>query len=152
MLESAKKFYVRSIHLVARHVFPSSLRVFLHKLRGVNIGKNVYIGLDVHIDDDNTELITIEDGVYIAPECMILTHKRDMSNYKYGMWVGECKFKKEPVKICKGAHIGSRVLIFPGVTVNEGAVIGAYSLVTKDVPPYTLALGIPAKVVKEYKV
>lgn len=144
------KFWSRFLHHLARHVFPSSLRIFIHRLRGAKIGKGVYIGLDVHIDDDNTELITIEDGVYIAPECMILTHKRDMSDYSKGMWVGDCKFKKGAVKICKGAHIGSRVLIFPGVTINEGAIIGACSLVTKDIPAYALAVGIPAKVIKEF--
>lgn len=145
-----KKILIRLLHHLARHAFPSTLRIFLHRLRGVKIGKNVYIGLDVHIDDDNTEMITIEEGVYIAPECMILTHKRDMSNYSKGMWVGDCQFKKGPVRICKGAHIGSRVLIFPGVTISEGAIIGANSLVTKDIPPYTLSIGTPAKVIKEY--
>jgi len=149
-MKIVKKFITRFLHLLARHLFPNSVRVFIHRLRGAKIGKNVYIGLDVHLDDDNTELIIIEDGVYIAPECMILTHKRDMSLYKKGMWVGECEFKKGIVKICKGAHIGSRALIFPGVTIHEGAVIGAYSLVTKDIPAYTLAIGIPAKVVKAY--
>ena len=145
-----KKIVTRFLHHFARHSFPSSLRIFFHRLRGAKIGKNVYIGLDVHIDDDNTELITIEEGVYIAPECMILTHKRDMSNYKKGRWVGECKFRKGAVKICKGAHIGSRVIVFPGVTIGEGAIIGANSLVTKDIPTYSLALGSPAKVIKYY--
>lgn len=145
-----RKFVTRLLHHLARHSFPSSLRIFFHRLRGANIGKNVYIGLDVHIDDDNTQLITIEEGVYIAPECMILTHKRDMSTYKKGMWVGECKFKKGAVKICKGAHLGSRVIVFPGVTIEEGAIIGANSLVTKNIPAYSLALGSPAKVIKYY--
>lgn len=145
-----KKIVIRLLHHFARHSFPSALRVFLHRLRGAKIGKNVYIGLDVHIDDDNTELITIEEGVYIAPECMILTHKRDMSSYKKGMWVGDCEFRKGAVKICKGAHLGSRVIIFPGVTIEEGAIIGANSLVTKNIPAYSLALGSPAKVIKYY--
>ncbi|HCU07040.1 MAG TPA: acyltransferase [Holosporales bacterium] len=144
------KIITRILHHFARHSFPSSLRVFFHRLRGAKIGKNVYIGLDVHIDDDNTELITIEEGVYIAPECMILTHKRDLSTYKKDMWVGDCKFRKGAINIRKGAHIGSRVIIFPGVTIEEGAIIGANSLVTKDIPAYSLALGSPAKVIKYY--
>ncbi len=45
--------------------------------------------------------------------------------------------------------IGMETLIMPGVTIGDGAIVGAYSLVTKDIPPYTIATGRPAKVVKE---
>lgn len=50
--------------------------------------------------------------------------------------------------IKKGAMIGMNTTIMPGVTVGEGAIVGAYSLVTKDIPAWTIATGRPAKVVK----
>ena len=48
----------------------------------------------------------------------------------------------------KGCLVGTHTLIMPGVTVGEGAIVGAYSLVTKDIPAWTIAVGRPAKVVK----
>jgi len=96
-----KKIYIRFLHHFARHSFPSSLRIFFHRLRGVNIGKNVFIGLDVHIDDDNPGLVKIEDNVFLTPECMLLTHKRDISSYKKGDWIGNQKFIRNTILIEK---------------------------------------------------
>ena len=146
-----KKIWIRLLHHFARHSFPSSLRIFFHRLRGVNIGKNVFIGLDVHIDDDNPDLITIEDNVFLTPECMLLTHKRDISSYKKGDWIGDKHFIREAIIIKKGVHVGIGSIIMPGVTIGEGAIIGAGSVVTKDIPPYSLAVGVPAKVIKYFE-
>ena len=49
-----------------------------------------------------------------------------------------------------GAHIGIGAIIMPGVTIGEGAIIGAGSVVTKDIPPYCVAVGAPAKVIKSF--
>ena len=119
-------------------------------MRGVKIGKNVFIGLDVHIDDDHPSRVSIEDNVFITAEVFILTHKRNINKYRKDRWIGDCPIINSRVIIQKGAHIGIRSIILPGVTIGKGAVIGAGSIVTKDIPPYTLAMGIPAKVVKEY--
>lgn len=54
----------------------------------------------------------------------------------------------QPIKICDGAHIGIGAIIMPGVTIGEGAVVGAGAVVTKDVPPYSIAVGVPAKVIR----
>ena len=62
-----------------------------------------------------------------------------------------CPFKEGEVIIKDGAHIGIGAILMPGITIGEGAVIGAGAVVTRDIPPYTLALGIPAKVIKSYK-
>lgn len=145
-----KKILKRILHHLARHLFPSKLRVFFHRLRGVNIGKNVFIGLDVHIDDDNPEFVIIEDDVLLSPNCILLTHKRNIENYKRGNWIGNQSFFRSQIIIKKGAHIGTGTIILPGVIVGEGALIGAGSVVTKDIPPYSLAIGVPAKVVKTF--
>jgi len=60
----------------------------------------------------------------------------------------EVQTDDEPVKIGDDVWIGTRVVILPGVTVGHGAIIGASAVVTKDVPPYAIVAGVPAKVVK----
>ena len=55
----------------------------------------------------------------------------------------------KPVTIGNDCWFGANVVICPGVTIGEGAVVGANSTVTKDVPPYTIVVGNPAKVIKE---
>lgn len=140
----------RFLHHIAKHSFPSLLRVQFHKLRGVKIGKNVLIGFDVTIDDDGPERITIEDNVFLTSGCMLLTHQRDLTNYKRGDWVGTMPFKIAGILIKEGAHIGIGSIILPGVTVGKGAIIGAGSVVNKDVPDYCVAVGCPAKVIKEF--
>jgi len=145
-----KKFYIRLLHFFARNLFPSAIRVFLHKLRGVSIGKNVFIGLNVFIDDFSPNKVIIEDNVFITSDVMLLTHKRNLKSYKKNMWIGDCTFTNKRIFIRKGAHIGVRSVILPGVQIGEGAVIGAGSIVTKNIPPYSLAIGVPAIVVKTF--
>ena len=141
----------RLLHHFARHCFPSFIRVYLHRLRGVKIGKNVLIGLDVHIDDDGPERVVIENNVFITAGCMLLTHQRDLSKYKRGDWIGSMPFKIAGIHIKEGAHIGIGSIIMPGVTIGKGAVIGAGSVVTKDIPDYCVAVGVPAKVIRELR-
>lgn len=140
----------RLLHHFSRHSFPSVVRVFFHRLRGVHIGKNVLIGLDVYIDDDGPERVWIQDNVFLTAGCMLLTHQRDLKQYHKGVWIGSMPFNVAEIHINEGAHIGIGAIILPGVTIGKGAIIGAGSVVTKDVPDYCLALGVPAKVVKEF--
>jgi acetyltransferase-like isoleucine patch superfamily enzyme len=62
-----------------------------------------------------------------------------------------CPFKEGKVTIHDGAHIGIGAIIMPGVTIGEGAIIGAGSVVTRDIPPYCVAVGSPAKVIKTFQ-
>lgn len=140
-------------------VFPSLLsvlgikhfRAFLWKKTGCNIGKNVSIGWDVYYDVGNAKMITIEENVWITSRCLLLAHRRDMSNYRKGDDVNKLPYIIEAVHICKGAHIGMGSIVMPGVTIGEGAIIGAGSVIVKDIPPWTIAVGNPCKVIKEIK-
>ena len=110
-----------------------------------------HISRYVVIDDTKPSLVTIGKGVAITQGVMILTHQRDLSKYKPGMYAMDCPFKSGKVEIKDGAHVGIGAIVMPGVTIGEGAVIGACSVVTKDIPPYCVAVGIPAKVIKYFK-
>ena len=105
-----------------------TLRVWLHRARGVRIGKNVWIGYDAIIDTSRPYLVTIEDGASIGMRVTIIAHFRETTG----------------VKIGRNAFIGPGAIILPNVTIGEGAVVTAGSVVSKSVPPMTLVQGNPA--------
>ena len=144
-----EKLRIRLLHLIARHVPNSQFRLIFHKWRGVNIGKNVHIGIDVHMDDYSPQSIIIENDALIAAGVFILAHQRSLTDYKYGDSIKQKSLVVTPVHIKKGAHIGIRSIIMPGVKIGRGAIIGAGSIVTKDIPDYCIAVGVPAKVIKK---
>ena len=121
------------------------MRVKLHRKRGVKVGKGVHIGPMVIIDDVYPNYVVIEDFVSIAGGNFILTHNKPLVHFKdyFEAFVA-------PVTIKKGAWIAINVVVLPGVTVGEYSVVASGSVVTKDVPPFTLVGGIPAKVLKEF--
>lgn len=107
----------------------------------VNIGKNVFINNNLKCVARGG--ITIEDGVMLAPGVSILTVNHDLKDH--------CLLIPIPVTIKKNAWIGANVTICPGVVIGEGAVVGAGAVVTKDVEPYTVVAGVPAKFIKNIK-
>lgn len=104
----------------------------------VNIGNNVFINHSICMSA--AAGIEIEDNVQIAPQVTILTVNHDLKN----KIIVKCK----PVRIKKGAWIGARAIILPGVIIGENAVVGAGSIVTKDVPDNAVVVGNPAKIIK----
>lgn len=141
----------KTLQNIAFFTFPYQITVFLHRLRGVKIAKGGHVSRYVVIDDTEPSLVSIGKGVAITQGVMILTHQRDLSKYKPGMYAMDCPFVSGKVVINDGAHIGIGAIIMPGVTIGEGAVVGAGAVVTKNIPAYSLALGVPAKVIKYFK-
>jgi len=121
-----------------------SWRVKLHSWRGINIGKNVYIGYDVIFDRIHPEFITIEDYVEIGDRSIISAHSRGSLLLR-----DVYPRKTEKVRIEKGAWIAPACIILQGVTIGARSVIGTGSVVTKSIPPYSVAVGVPAKVIKK---
>jgi acetyltransferase-like isoleucine patch superfamily enzyme len=121
-----------------------SWRVWLHRQRGIKIGKNVYIGYDVTFDRIYPELITIEDYVEIGDKSIISAHQR-------GSIIFRDKYPRElkPVFLKRGAWIMPGVIIVPGITIGEMAVVATGSVVTKDVPGKHMVAGVPAKIIKK---
>ena len=118
----------------------------------LEIGENVEINDDVHIGA--TEKIIIGDDVLIASKVYISDHNH--GNYKGEEQDSPMSIPKKrkiyssPIKIERNVWIGEFVSILQGVTVGEGSIIGTMSVVTKDIPPYTIAVGSPAKPIKKY--
>lgn len=136
---------------IARHLFPAQLRNPFYRMAGVKIGKGSKIGATVDIDHSAPELISIGNKVWVTRGVMLLCHQRDLNGYEVGKPVMDCELKYAPIVIKDGAHIGIGAIIMPGVTIGEGTVIGAGSVVTHDIPPYSVAVGAPARVIKTFK-
>lgn len=127
---------------------PRKLRPRVLRKLGAKVGNDVFIGDYVRVDLNHSDLITIEDGVHIAGDVRLLCHKKDLSHYGPGEMYGMQPYKYGEIHLCKNCAIGTGALVLPGVTVGEGAIVGAGAMVTKDIPAWSLALGVPAKVVK----
>ena len=122
------------------------LIVMLHRMRGMKIGKNVYLGQFVHMDSRYPSLITIEDNASIGTNSMIFAH----TDPGYSVEIEEKYYPSRvaATTIKKGAWVAPAVIILCGVTIGENSVVGASSVVTRDVDPYTVVAGNPAKVIK----
>lgn len=127
---------------------PRKLRPIFLKWLGCKVGKDVYVGDFVRVDLSHADMITIEDHVHIADGSRLLCHQRNLSNYCVGDDYAKLGYHIKPIILRKGCLIGMETFVMPGVTVGEGAIVGAGSLVTKDVPAWTIAAGRPAKVLK----
>jgi acetyltransferase-like isoleucine patch superfamily enzyme len=145
-----KGIWIRFLSVIIPFTFPAQITTFLHRLRGVKVGKGSKISRSVQIDDAYPHLVKIGKYVWVTAGVMILCHQRNLNKYEKGKPVMHCPLTTAEVIIKDGAHIGIGAIIMPGVTIGEGAVIGAGAVVTKDVPPYSLALGVPARVVKSF--
>ena len=128
---------------------PRKIRPRILRRLGATVGKDVFIGEYVRPDLNHCDMITIEDGVHIAADVRLLCHKKDLSHYFIDDIYGQQPYKYGRIHLCKNCAIGTGTLVMPGVTIGEGAIVGAGSLVTKDIPAWTVALGRPAKIVKE---
>lgn len=125
------------------------IRARLWRKMGCHVGKNVNIGHTVAVDYGNTDLVHIEDKVIITHGCILLCHRRDMSRYRKYDDSYELPYIYKPITLKTGCQIGMGSIIMPGVTIGEGAIIGALSVVTRDIPAWTIAVGNPCKVIKD---
>ena len=134
---------------ILQPIAPRKARAFLLRRIGCHVGKNVFIGEYVRMDIWHADLIYIDDYAHVTSGCRILCHQRDLSGYCVGDNAADLKYRTGEVHIGKGVMLGMETMIMPGVTIGDGAIVGARSVVTKDIPPYTIAVGNPAKVIKQ---
>jgi len=133
--------------------------IFIKAGKNINIENKAYFGTGKIEIGNNSDVgsmcriygrVKIGDGVMMAPEVIILTqnHKHDRTDipmFKQGF------DKEQEVIIEDDVWIGTRVIILPGVRVGKGSILAAGSVVTKDVLPYAIVGGVPAKIIKNRK-
>lgn len=112
----------------------------LYTLGGVRIGPKTTIDQSVRLDGRGG--LVIGAGVSIAPEVALLTADHDPQSSDFAGRVAE-------VVIEDHVWLGTRAMVLPGVRVGRGAVVAAGAVVTKDVPPYAIVGGVPARVIGE---
>lgn len=127
---------------------PRKLRPILIRKMGCHVGKNTFFGDYVRMDTSYADMIYIGDYTHITSGCRLLCHQRDLTGYCVGDNAADLGYKTGEIHIGKGVMVGMESIIMPGVTIGDGAIIGAGSIVTKDIPAWTIATGRPARVVK----
>jgi len=142
-LHSVRNFIWRlsGLKIGKRSTLHTGVRVF--DPRGVRVGEGTIIGYATFID--GRDRVTIGDNTDIASEVMIYSEEHDLSSADFGA-------HGEPVTIGNYVFIGPRAIILPGVTIGDGAVVAAGAVVTKDVEPYTIVGGVPAKIIGDRKI
>jgi len=116
----------------------SNLRVACYRLIGFNIGKNVFIGMKCYMDDVAINKTVIEDGVVISYGCYFACHGLNQ--------------KHTPIIIRKSAYIGMQTKLISGkngITIGENSIIGAGSLVNKDIPDGASGVGVPIRILNK---
>ncbi len=119
----------------------------------VEIQKNAFIGKNCKISSHTfiCEGVHIEDNVFVGHNVTFINDKYPRSTNEDGLMQGESDWSVEQTFVKKGASIGSSSTILCGVTIGENSIIGAGSVVTKNVPDNVIAAGVPARVLRKIK-
>lgn len=145
---SSMKIKRKLLKLVAKQLPGAGMRVRLLRMCGYVIGEDVYIGEDFIIIDDLGESgsrLTIGDRASVSPRVTFVLHTQPNES----RIVPYVNSHKGDVTLEPDVWIGTGSVILPNVTVGEGAVVGANSVVTRSVAPYTVVGGVPARKVKD---
>jgi len=114
----------------------------------VEIQKNAIVGADCKIGSHTfiCEGVTIEDAVLVGHGVVFINDNHPRATNADGTLQTERDWNVLPIHVCRGASVGSGVIILGGVTIGEGAMVGAGAVVTRDVPPAATVMGSPARV------
>lgn len=115
----------------------------------VEIQKNATIGARCKISSHSfiCEGVIVEDEVFIGHGVMFTNDRFPRATNEDGSLQTESDWAVEPTVVKRGASIGSNATIVAGITIGERALVGAGAVVTKDVPPYAIVAGVPARVI-----
>uniref|UniRef100_A0A7C6EHW7 N-acetyltransferase n=1 Tax=candidate division WOR-3 bacterium TaxID=2052148 RepID=A0A7C6EHW7_UNCW3 len=122
----------------------TKIGTFVEIQKNAKIGKNCKISTHTFI----CEGVTIEDNVFVGHNVTFINDKYPRATNPDGSMQTETDWQVVPTLVKKGASIGSSATILCGVTIGENAIVGAGSVVTKDVPDNAIVAGVPAKVIK----
>lgn len=130
-----KVVYNFVIIVLARYLPSMRLKNFLYRLVGIRVGRGVSVGLMAMMDVFYPQYICIGENSVIGYNVTLLGHEFLVHEYRVGK-----------VKIGRNVMIGANSTVLPGVCIGDGALIGAGSLVNRDIPPGALACGVPAQI------
>ena len=123
----------------------TKIGAFVEIQRGARVGRRVKVSSHSFI----CEGVTIEDEVFIGHGVMFINDKYPRASNQDGSLQTEGDWEFFPTLVKRRASLGSNSTILCGLTIGEGAIIGAGSVVTKDVPPFTIVAGNPARVIRK---
>lgn len=115
------------------------LRAFFHRLRGVKMYGHVFIGYYCTLDQVHPEMIELHNRSVVCANSVILTHDDFVPKA-----TSERQANLKKVVLEEGATLGIGCMVMPGVTIGKHSIVGAYSVVTRDVPPGTVCI-LPRK-------
>ena len=149
-VDMLRKLVKKILKTTASYCIWYKWRIIMLRWCGFEIGNDVYIGDGLIIIEEllDRDHVKIGDRASLAPRVILVTSSHP-NNSRIRSYVPTPRGK---VVIEPDAWIGTAAIIFPDVTVGRGAVVGAGSVVTKDVDPYTIVAGIPAKQIGEVPV
>lgn len=125
----------------------TKIGTFVEIQRGASIGENCKVSSHSFICDG----VTIEDGVFVGHGVMFINDRFPQAVNEDGSLQGAADWETIPTRVKRRASIGSNATILCGVTIGEGALVGAGAVVTQDVPAYAVVTGVPARVVGDVR-
>ena len=117
---------------------------FVEVQRGADIGRHCKISSHTFVCSG----VTIEDGVFVGHGVMFINDRDPRATNPDGGLQTEADWTLVETRVKRGASIGSNATILCGVTIGEGALVGAGAVVTRDVPPHAVVMGVPAAVAR----
>jgi acetyltransferase-like isoleucine patch superfamily enzyme len=118
---------------------------FVEMQKGARVGKNCKVSSHTFI----CEGVTIEDECFIGHHVVFINDRYPAAVTAGGKLETEADWKVVPTRVCRRASVGSGAVILCGITIGEGALVGAGSVVTRDVKPYTIVAGNPARLLRK---
>ncbi len=146
-MKKLRIFKKKMLKYFAKNLPCCSLRILLYRNCGYKIGKHTYIaeGLTVAEKLEDKDNLIIGNRVAIGPNVTLLTSS-DPNNSRIRPYV---KIQRGRILIEDDAWLGAGSIIMPDITIGTGAIVGAGSVVTKNVDPYHIVAGVPAKIIKK---
>ena len=147
MIRSIRALNKRLIKMLVRFIPGYKVRAALLRMAGYTVGEPVFIGEDLIIVDTQyqTPQVYIGDRATIAQRVTLVTSSGAPESSAYEVFGSDVG----PIVIEEDAWIGAGVIILPNITIGRAAIVGAGAVVTKDVPPCTVVVGVPARPLRQ---